>query len=292
MNLSAQTNPPAVFVPKPKIALERLVETNLPPSPRGIMQISKLLRDPNTQPRRVVEAIGYEPPLVARILRLANSPIYSVNRKVTSIQGAMAVIGDRTLEELVLVMLGSTTFSKQISTSFLARKNWEHSLAVAVASRGIAEFLTLRGTDEVFICGLLHDIGKFMLLVHDPDGFGALLQEHRDGDVLRAEKDAYGYDHSEIGALVARRWGLQEEVCYVIRHHHSSTGAERAAIVSQVVESADMLANFKGYGLRRVEAETLSAMESLHLLNIGAEDLETVWTLISDEIEEAVRGYE
>jgi hypothetical protein len=117
-------------------------------------------------------------------------------------------------------------------------------------------------------------------------------EEHRDGDVLAAEKDEYGYDHSEIGALVARRWGLQEEVCYAIRHHHSSTGAERAAIVSQVVESADMLANLKGYGLRRVEPETLSTMESLHLLNIDTEDLETVWAMVSDEIEEAVRGYE
>ena len=292
MNLSVQNNPPQVFVPKPKISLDKLVETNLPPSPRGIMQISKLLRDPNTQPRRVVEAIGYEPPLVARILRLANSPIYSVNRKVTSIQGAMAVIGDRTLEELVMVILGSSTFSKQIAKSFLARKNWEHSLAVAITARGLAEFLKLRGTEEVFICGLLHDIGKFMLLVHDPDGFGTLLQEHRDGDVLAAEKEAYGYDHSEIGALVARRWGLQEEVCYAIRHHHSSAGAERAAIVSQVIESADMLANFKGYGLRRVEPEALSTMDALHLLSIGMDDLETVWSLVSDEVAEAVRGYE
>ena len=108
MNVSVQNNPAPIFVPKPKIALEKLVEMNLPPSPRGIMQISKLIRDPNTPPRRMVEAIGYEPPLVARILRLANSPIYSVNRKVTSIQGAMAVIGDRTLEELVMVMLGSS----------------------------------------------------------------------------------------------------------------------------------------------------------------------------------------
>jgi hypothetical protein len=53
-----------------------------------------------------------------------------------------------------------------------------------------------------------------------------------------------------------------------------------------------MLANLKGYGLRRVDPETLSSMESLHLLNIGTEDLETVWAMVSDEIQEAVRGYE
>jgi len=53
-----------------------------------------------------------------------------------------------------------------------------------------------------------------------------------------------------------------------------------------------MLANFKGYGLRRVEPEALSTMDALHLLSIGMDDLETVWSLVSDEVAEAVRGYE
>lgn len=276
---------------KPKIDIEQLVQMNLPPSPSGVLKLSKHLRDENTPTRKIVEAISYEAPLVARILRLVNSPFYGLARKVTSVQMAIGIIGNKTLQELVMLLLGSSTFAKQISGSFFARKIWEHSIAVAVLSREIAERMKMRGTEETFICGLLHDIGKFMLLRHDTEGYAALLRDSRGAEPRRWEREAYGYDHAEIGALVARRWGIEDDVCFALRYHHTPLNAERASTVAHIVEAADEISNAKGYGLAPAGPLSEELSESFLMLKLTNEDAEAIWVKVFEEIDEAIRSY-
>lgn len=275
----------------PRVDIEKLVQLNLPPSPAGILKISRYLRDDDTPTRKIVEAISYEPPLVARILRLVNSPIYSLARNVTSVQMAIGVIGNKTLGELVMMMLGSSTFAKQISGSFFARKIWEHSIVVAVVAREIAVRMKMRGTEETFICGLLHDIGKFILLKHDAEGFAKILSEGRGPAAREHEREEYGYDHAEIGALVARRWGIQEEVCFTIRHHHNPLNADRAATVANIVQVADSIANAKGYGIVQTAINEEALPESFTMLQLRLEDMDEVWEKALREIEHVIADY-
>ena len=274
-----------------RLDIEKLVQLNLPPSPAGILKVSKYLRDENTPTRKIVEAISYEAPLVARILRLVNSPVYSLARNITSVHTAIDVLGNKTLGELVMMMLGSSTFAKQISGSFFARKIWEHSIVVGVVARELSGRMGMRGTEETFICGLLHDIGKFILLKHDLEGFSNILRESRGHAAREHEREVYGYDHAEIGALVARRWGIQEEVCFTIRDHHNPLNADRAAIVANIVQAADVIANWKGYGIVQTGIDENAMPDSFTMLQLSIADAEEIWDKAAREIEHVISDY-
>ena len=71
----------------------------------------------------------------------------------------------------------------------------------------------MRGAEEVFICGLLHDIGKIMLLRADGENYPDVLDKKSESDLLNWENETFGYDHSQVGAIVARGWKLPDEVC-------------------------------------------------------------------------------
>ena len=276
---------------KPKLDIEALVETNLPPSPGNIMRITKMLNDLNTPTRKVTEAVSYEPMLVASILRLANSPIYGLERKVTLIEGAIKTIGNQRLNEIVMMGLGSSTFAKQIRASAVARKIWEHSLAVAIFARELSRELKLKGTEEAFTCGLLHDIGKLILFTHDFQDFMATLNENDENVMLYNERQQFGYDHAQVGSLVARRWDLQDEVCDTICYHHNPTMSPYPMVVAHIIEVADIIANIKGYGLRQEEESTLLASASVMKLNLTPEGLETLWNNTEAGINEVIQTF-
>lgn len=282
----------AISVPfKPRINIETLVETKLPPSPGSLMRISNLLRDYNASTRKITEAINYEPILVARILRLANSPIYSLERNVTSVQSAIDTVGTKAIYDIVLMGLASATFSKEIRNSPLAQKIWEHSLAVALISREVSQMLGMRGTEEAFTCGLLHDLGKIILLSNDLENYSQIAVESDEAQMLNNETQCFGFNHAEVGSLVARRWGLPDEVCYTILHHHNPSQSDQAMLAAHIVDVGDIMANINGYGLRLEEASKLEFSESVMKLGLTEEHLENIWNRVDENIAEVIRTF-
>jgi|GEM_PF-2502794 len=291
MSLPIATNTATIVAAEPKIDIETLVDMTLPPSPGNIMRLSRLLGDENTSTREITQAIGYEPILAVRILRLANSTIYGLERNVTSVQAAIAAVGNKTLGEIVLMELASSTFAKQIRSSFFARKIWEHSLAVAMISREMAQVLQMKGTEEVFTCGLLHDLGKLVLLSYDFNGFPLIQGENDEEKMLEGERLRYGYDHAQIGSLVAGRWNLQAEICNSIQDHHGAAMAECPSMVTHIVEVADIVANSRAYGLRMESNDRLLNCESVAKLNLTPENLEFIWGRADEKIRAAIYSY-
>lgn len=280
-----------ILPPKAKVDIETLLESKLPPSPGSMMRITGLLRDYNCPLRKITEAISYEPVLVVRILRLANSPIYSLERNVTSIHLAITAVGAKAIHDIVMIGLASTTFSRALKNSPIARKIWEHSIAVAMIARQLSKTLEMRGTEEAFTCGLLHDIGKLILLSNYIDGFSALTEINNESEMLNCETELFGYNHAEIGSLIARRWGLPEEVYYPILHHHNPSQAEHGTLVAHLVDVADIIANIRGYGLREEDASKLETSESVMKLGFTPQHLENAWNNAESNIIEVIKTF-
>lgn len=274
-----------------KVNIESLVEQKMPPSPGGLMRLTEILRDYNSSKSRLVKAIRYEPILVARILRLANSTIYSLEREVILIDEAISAIGNQAIYDIVVVECAARTFQNRGNKTGIDRKIWEHSLAVAILAREISQILEMRGTEEAFICGLLHDFGKFLLLNHDGEGYSKILDFDNEFEMLQAEVKEYGYNHSEVGSLVARRWNLPDDVCYSILNHHNPSQSKHPKIVEHIVDIADTLANVKGYGLRQEENSKLSISESAMKLGLNEKLLETIWNGAEGKIAEIVKTF-
>ena len=255
------------------------------------MRITSVLRDYNASTSKLAEAINFEPALVTRILRLANSPLYALEKNVATIQQALTAVGTMVVHDIVMMELTSATFSKAINRSPHVKKIWKHSLAVALLARELSRMLKNRGTEEAFVCGLLHDIGKIIMLTHDEKAFAEICEGLSEGEMLREETARFGYTHAEVGALVARRWGLPEEVCNSIMNHHNPAQAEKQMVVTYVVDVADIIANHHGAGLREEDENRLAFSNSVMKLGLDPEQVEAAWANIEQSLNEVVQTF-
>lgn len=274
-----------------KIDIEELVKSKVPMMSGSVARITSLLNDINVSSRNLTDAISYDPILTARILRLANSPIYSLQKNVSTLRHAIDIVGMKSIYEILIIGLAADSFSKEIRDSDKGRRIWEHSLAVGLLSRELGHVLGLRGTEEAFICGLLHDIGKILLLRNDFQRYSEILEEGRESKMLQVENAIFGYNHAQVGSLVASRWGLPDGVCHTILNHHDPSQAEQFAVIAHLICAADMLANANGYGLCEVDGDHLDETDSAIMLQLSQTQMETAWEKTADNIADITRAF-
>lgn len=274
------------------IDIESLVKLKLPPLNRTVLKISELLRDPNVTNRKLAEVVGLDPVLAARLLKMANSSLYARNKATTSIEQAINAIGLKSLYDIVMLGAMADGFAKEIGTMVYGRVVWEHSVVVGLLSRQISDLLDMRGTEEAFLCGLLHDIGKILLLRSEPELFDRLAQDKSEFELLHDEERAYGLTHAEVGAYVTHKWQLPDVVCGVIMHHHRPRSATISTVITHIVNVADKIANLQGYGLRTESEEELYQCEAVSFLNLDPMQIAMAWDNIQDSLGDVLSSFE
>lgn len=276
----------SALLSRPKLNIELLVKVKLPPMKSTVLRLMELLRDPDVMTAMLAETVRYDPILATRVLRLANSALYSLRKPVTTIQKALDAIGTRSLYDLVMLDAMADGFGNEIRNSVLIKTIWEHSVAVGLLSRELMRMLKLQGGEEAFVCGLLHDIGKILMLRADVERFESLLEQKEEAAMLEWENLIYGFDHTEVGAYVANKWRLPEAVCSVIMYHHHPAKSQQSMAMANVVNAADLIANLHGYGLRLEDEMKLMTSESIALLKLDRTQINQAWENIQDAINE------
>ena len=257
--------------------IEVLAQLKLPSLPTFALRAAELACDLATPSRVVAEAIGVDPALAARIMRAANSPLYGFERHVATLGQAVTALGNQTVNSLIVVFAAADVMNSGGALSKRERALWRHSMGVAFAARELTVELRVRGGEEAFLCGLLHDIGKIFLIRHDPERYDLVLASEEEGAMLRAERDYFGATHPVVGAAVAHKWGLPPEVVRTISLHHQPGEAQHSLTLVRTVDLADMLANLAGYGLRAPEILDIGLTESAIALDLSSERLLEVW---------------
>jgi putative nucleotidyltransferase with HDIG domain len=267
-----------------KIEINALVETELPPLPTSAMRVANLVQDVNASTRSIADAIGLDPILAARVLRAANSPLYAMERRVTALPMAVNTMGNNAIHMLVMVYTASDTFNKKGKQIPLEKVLWDHSLAVGATARSISSMLGLRGMEEAFLCGLLHDIGTLLMLRHDAELYSKV-DTSNEQSLLASEQEIYGYTHAQVGALVARRWNLPDDIGYVINYHHQPSDATKMLAMTRVIDLSSQIANTYGFGIHQEQTTDLSITESAIALNVSEEQIKEVWEKVQTELE-------
>ncbi len=195
----------------------------VPAMPVVAQQVMQMLNDPLTTNAMLGETLSMDQSIAARVLQMANSPFFGLRKKVASISNAIFVLGHSMLNSVVLTACTKNLFRKP---GVMEKKIWEHALGTAVAARLLAERTGLQDHNEAFIGGLLHDIGRTSLLAVYPDEYRPQFMEflHERGkmtDLIAVEKQEFGYDHCEIGALVLAKWNLPKVYARVALLHHT-----------------------------------------------------------------------
>jgi putative nucleotidyltransferase with HDIG domain len=221
----------------------------LPTLPVLFYEFCKLTEAPQVSQKQAADLIVRDPAMVAKVLQLCNSAIYCNVREVSNLTSAIILLGLDTLKKLILQISMVRLFPAEPGRipDFDITLFWEHSLAAAHFGDMLAERLDLPGSEDYYLGGLLHDIGKLALYHSRPADFAASVRLQIDEGLpdVEAEKRALGADHAEIGAFLADRWKFKPELTRAIRDHHASKTADGGPL-SALVRVANLFAKAAG----------------------------------------------
>jgi putative nucleotidyltransferase with HDIG domain len=231
---AAVAHAPTQSLPR-KPPLRSRLDKHLAELPVLPIVVSKLMAlDPRSdrhfeEVRLLIES---EPSFTARILAAANSAASAPRSPITSVRAAIMRMGSVPAANVVLTLAMAHVF---VPRDPWEKSLWRHSLDVAVAARKIAACSAASGLkpEEAYACGLLHDIGRFVLFREAPDELRRVEGTHEGTPetLVEAERAICGMTHAEIGALACAKWRLPELVTAVVRDHHGPAGSGPVGLV-------------------------------------------------------------
>jgi len=210
-----------------------------------------------------------DPTFAVRLIRQANSASQAPASEITSLKRAVSRIGTLQIKRLITAFSVAQIF---IPGNNSERNLWAHSIQVAIMAQTIARLTPNNKIDpeQAYLCGLLHDIGRFVLFKKVPESPVWIDEQDWDdpADLLVAEKAVCGLNHAELGAMASKRWALPEDVSTVISRHHDYTYStltaanQKMTSLIRIVQMADFF--------------SVQLMKDPNLLNLPPHELEAI----------------
>jgi len=228
--------------------LARLSQTGaLPSLPAAASAALGMARDPETDVDKLCRVIQTDMGLSARVLRVANSAALGRRNPARKLQEAIITVGLRKTCDIMVAACAKRLYEYASSR---AEELWNHSLAVGVAAEELARLTRKVEIGCAFLPGLFHDVGRVAFFLADATAAEVIEGLVVDGEGGRSyfEREWYGFDHAEAGAILAEDWGLALELCDAIRWHHDPSEAGAARELATILNAADSIAYDIGCG--------------------------------------------
>lgn len=212
----------------PKL-LQRICDAeNLPSLPAVALRVLQMTQSDDVSVNELAEVVGQDPVLTAKILKLVNSPLFGVSRKIISLPQAMVVLGLRTVKILVLSFSLVDSYGQNRLDWFDYKTYWRRSLTQAVAARLIAEQTNPLIRDEAFVAGLLCNLGILAMAQVARQQYATPYQQAggKHALLLHAEQACLGFTHPEVAKTLFERWNLPKDVCLAVALHHQGPAAD------------------------------------------------------------------
>ncbi len=218
---------------------------DLPPLTGALQRILEIINNELTSSKELENIILYDQSLTAKILRLANGSFYGMRGQVSSVSQAIMLLGYEQVKYVCLCTLFMQICGDEFNLSPDTRERlWKHALATARLARGIAERKPWVNTQQAYVLGLLHDLGRVAMAVHFKDYYETVtrLSEARRVPHWQIESEL-GLTHMEIGKWMCIKWGLPEVFKHTMEYHHYPARSPSHSCETHLVYLANVVAN-------------------------------------------------
>ena len=269
---------------------------NFPSPPAIALQIVALAGDPEIDVAKVATTISKDPGLTAKVLRVANSPLYSKRRKSENLRQALVALGLNAATTLALsfslVSTYKTGTGAVAGAGISLTRYWRRALLGASAARTFAALKGVRAPEDIFLAALLQDIAVLAIDRVQPD-FYRLPPDAPHRNLIDHEVAALGADHAALGAWLLRHWKLPESLCAAIEASHDPQNVAIATPVGMAARCVALGSECVELLLAPTPADPAPlARQAETWLGIGAEELTTSMSTIVAEIPEIERLFD
>ena len=241
-----------------------------PVMPQVVREMQTVIKQPKSTPEQLAQVIEKDPTIALRLISVANSPIYRGITTIRKISTAIPRLGLKETLNIILTIANKNLYeTDNVKYKILMDRLWVHALACAYGSKLISQALKLDDPEKYFLMGLVHDIGKALLLKAfsevtqgrslNLDAIGANLQEA----------------HIGMGSMLLKRWGFDAELINVITHHEDEEYSPDTVDEILIVHLANMLTRKIGFSLFEEEID-LAELQSLQILKLEPEEVEGI----------------
>ena len=269
-----------------------LKSDELPTLPTVASQLITLTSREDTTLADIGNLVAQDISISAKILKVSNSAFYSFPQQIGSIKQAVSILGINAVRSLVLSFSFLTIKGGKQDSRFDFKKFWERSLASAVASRLILDNVKGADTEQIFISGLLQNLGELILAKIFPEKYDKVIAAVEDNqyDLLSAEEAEFGINHTIVGAEVARNWGFPDILVDPIIHHHDPIGYTgkdpEIRTTVRTIYLSDLLVNIL-FSEKPEKYHQQFRTQATKLFHLTSEEIENILNLVHIKFKEA-----
>ena len=268
---------------------------NLPTLPVVAIKVLQLTQRPDVSAEAIAEVIQNDPALSAKLLKLANSSMFGMPKKIASLRQATVMLGLRTVKVMVLSFSVMDCFKGKVGGDFDFEKYWRRSLSMAVGARLLADVASDSRRDEAFVGGLLADIGMMAAVRCAPQEYALVSQAYaqRTLPIQQIEQEHLGITHATISGRLLTHWGLPEMLCRAVAAHHGQNFDAlegRTRMLGGVLWSAAMIADLFCGDADSQDLDTIKK-RCVELTGISPADLEGVLQTLDSHVNETALSF-
>jgi HD-like signal output (HDOD) protein len=232
--------------------------TSLPSPPKVALQIIELVKNPDMDIEDVVRILALDPALSVKVLRLANSPLYSYEKKVATLQKAIMLIGLNGILSLALSFSLVTSLRHKQNTGLDHSKFWRRALIAGSAGLALAQMCGRSDQEELFMASFTQDIGMLILDQVEPPLYAHPDFEHMSHQQgIAHEREHFGVDHATIGSWTLQKWNFPENLLVAIRYSDEPDQAPPETKDRQFLQCVAFSGTFADLSVSQVDDDTL-----------------------------------
>jgi HD-like signal output (HDOD) protein len=256
--------------------------STVPTVPSVLKQLSTIIENPKISLNEISHFVSKDPALTTKILQMVNSALYGFPGRISSVNHAVMLLGLNVVKGLLL----SVSVFEIMHKAMMGLR--EHSIGVAIASKVIAQKKGLKEPEEVFVAGLLHDVGKVILILMYPEEYDRAVKESEASSIaiFDAERNHFSETHAAVAGWLSEKWHFPRKLCDSLANHHRPQVSTLAPLETSIVHMADILVKARGIGFSGDNLVPELNPQAHEILGLTEADLREVLKELEDSVEQ------